>query len=159
MNKKHRKRAREAEKFEQATDEFVRLCREKFGEDLTLVVLFGSVARGTAEKYSDIDLLMVMNNLPKRILDRESVVSEEIHQIVMKYHIRVMPILSKPEDFSSRMINPLVYGILTGYKVLYDPSGFWANYLQQIKPRILEMQPEYIEGGVNGRRWKVANLI
>ena len=142
--------------FEEAINEFVELCKEKFGDDLISVVLFGSVARGTAKKGSDIDLLIIVRGIPKRILDREDAVSEEIMKIIRKYHVRVMPVLLGLDDLSDRVINPLIYGILTGYEVLHDPHGFWDSYLQKIKPRILEKRPVYIE---YGQRWQIADLI
>ncbi|MEM1742597.1 MAG: nucleotidyltransferase domain-containing protein, partial [Nitrososphaerota archaeon] len=37
--------------------------RRKLGEDLVSVVLFGSFARGDASRESDIDLLIVGDNL------------------------------------------------------------------------------------------------
>lgn len=37
---------------------------EKFGANLLTLVLFGSVARGTAKQESDIDLLIILKDAP-----------------------------------------------------------------------------------------------
>jgi predicted nucleotidyltransferase len=40
------------------------VARERFGEDLVSAVLFGSFVRGDAHEHSDVDLLLVAENLP-----------------------------------------------------------------------------------------------
>lgn len=40
------------------------LLLERFGANLISLVLFGSVARGTAKQESDIDLLIILKDAP-----------------------------------------------------------------------------------------------
>lgn len=42
------------------------------------VILFGSVARGDAGKRSDLDLIVVLDNAPRRFLDRLALVDEAL---------------------------------------------------------------------------------
>ena len=44
--------------------------RSLLGARLVSLVLFGSVARGTASQSSDIDLLVVADELPRSLADR-----------------------------------------------------------------------------------------
>lgn len=136
--------------------EFVETCKRKFENKLVAIVLFGSVARKEAIQYSDIDMLIIVKGLPKRMLDREALLAGEILDIIRRYHVRISPILLQPRDLSVRTINPLLYGILTGYEILYDATGFWNDFLARLKPRILEKKPIYTEGL---KRWNLAEMI
>ena len=49
------------EKFRIAADEFARKAMENYGVNIDKIILFGSVARGEADKKSDIDILVVWN--------------------------------------------------------------------------------------------------
>lgn len=89
---------------------------------LTGAVLFGSYARGTAEKDSDVDLLVVARNLPPRRHRRK----EEILQIKT-----VMPglpldvLLLTPEECEAnfRGHNPLFLDIAEHGVLLFDADG------------------------------------
>jgi hypothetical protein len=49
-------------------------CQDTYGGGLVSVVLFGSVARGTAGPESDLDVLIVANGLPDgRVVERPAV--------------------------------------------------------------------------------------
>lgn len=142
--------------IKKAINDFVEGCKSRFGQNLVSVVLFGSVARGTAKKYSDIDLVLVIDGLPRRRLDREDIVMDIILDVLKKYHIRISPVLLESTELSTKNLNPLIYGILTGYNVLYDPKGFWSRFLTKIKPIILKNKPIYIE---DKKRWQIAHMI
>lgn len=43
----------------------VKIMKEEFKDDLISVVLYGSVARGDNRNDSDVDLLIIIKNLPK----------------------------------------------------------------------------------------------
>jgi len=142
--------------IKKAINDFVEGCKFRFGQNLVSVVLFGSAARGTAKKYSDIDLVLVIDGLPRRRLDREDIVMDIILDVLKKYHIRISPVLLESTEISTKNLNPLIYGILTGYDVLYDPKGFWSSFLTKIKPIILKNKPIYIE---DKKRWQIAHMI
>ncbi|EHP88513.1 nucleotidyltransferase domain-containing protein [Methanotorris formicicus] len=137
-------------------NESLQKCKEKFDDDLISIILFGSYARGTATKYSDVDLLVIANNLPKRRIDRYKIIKDIDLEILKKYHITISPILIKPEELSTKSINPLIYGILTGYKVIYDKNNFWKNYIEKIKPIIKKEGAIYVE---RDKEWNIAELI
>ncbi|EHP88516.1 nucleotidyltransferase domain-containing protein [Methanotorris formicicus] len=144
------------EKLNKILNEFLEKCKEKFGDDLISIILFGSYARGSATKYSDVDLLVIANNLPKRRIDRYKVLRNEILHFIFKYGVNISPILIEPRDLSPKDINPLIYGILTGYKIIYDKNNFWRNYIEKIKPIIKRTKPVFIDGD---KEWEIASLI
>ena len=137
-------------------DEFLQRCKEKFGDNLISIVLFGSYARGTATEYSDVDLLVIAKNLPKRRIERYKLMSDIDLEFLKKYHIVLSPILLEPGELPTKVVNPLICGILTGYKIIYDKDDFWKNYLNKIKPIIKREGIIYVE---RDKRWKIAELI
>ena len=54
---------------------YAQIAEEMLGDNLTSVVLFGSVARGEADMRSDIDLLVVCKELPKGAFKRRAVLA------------------------------------------------------------------------------------
>ena len=136
--------------------EFLQKCKQKFVDDLISIILFGSYAKGTATEYSDVDLLVIVKNLPKRRIDRYEVLRDIVLEFIYKYGINLSPILIEPGDLPLESINPLICGILTGYKVIYDRDNFWKNYLERIRPTIKRIKPVFIDGD---KRWEIVDLI
>jgi predicted nucleotidyltransferase len=60
----------------EALGEFVEACKEKFGENLVSIVLFGSRVKGYARRDSDYDLLIIARNLPD-IMERFDLLEKE----------------------------------------------------------------------------------
>ncbi len=112
-------------KFESVINEFVERCKEKFKGNLISVVLFGSVAKGSAERYSDIDLLVVINGLP-HFNKRIPLISEICYKMLIKHKVSISPILLTPEEFDKNVTAcfPLFLGVITGYKAVFDKTGF-----------------------------------
>ena len=53
-------------------DHLAKQTIERWGRDLVSVVLFGSFARGDAHPHSDVDLLLVVENLPRDWRERST---------------------------------------------------------------------------------------
>lgn len=56
--------------YRELLGDFVDLLRVRFGDDLVSVVLYGSVATGTARPTSDVDVCLVIRNLPASLRER-----------------------------------------------------------------------------------------
>jgi len=138
---------------ELAIEEFVEDCKKKFGENLVSVVLFGSRIKGYAREHSDYDLLVIAKNLPD-IKERLSLLEEEEDKIWEKYKIKISSLLFEEDEIFSP-VNPLLFGVLSGYKVLFGEENFEKN-LRQAKSWIEEMNPIYVEGE---KEWKMKELI
>jgi uncharacterized protein len=69
--------------------------------DVRAVVVFGSVARGDFNLWSDIDVVVVAGNLPPRLLDRLTAVGS---------HPRVQPVPWTPDEWATQRHrrNPIV---------------------------------------------------
>jgi hypothetical protein len=48
----------------EAIRQYVIRVRERFGDSIKRIILFGSYARGTANKHSDVDILVITSPLP-----------------------------------------------------------------------------------------------
>jgi len=136
-----------------ALEEFVEACKKKLGESLVSIVLFGSRVKGYAREDSDYDLLIIAKNLPD-IKERLNLLEEEENKIWDKFKIKISSLLFEEEEIFYP-VNPLLFGVLSGYKVLFGEENFKKN-LQQAKTWIEKMNPIYVEGE---KEWRVKELI
>nr|MDO8089483.1 nucleotidyltransferase domain-containing protein [Candidatus Sigynarchaeota archaeon] len=105
--------------------------REEFKDSLVSLVLFGSFAQGRAKPTSDIDLLAIVEgdypSLQRRVIRVDA---------DLTWHLKraVRCLVFKPEDFTLMVDErfPLILGVASGYRVLFDPSGFFTNQIRKI---------------------------
>ncbi len=120
-------------------ERYARLLASTLRDRLVAVVLFGSVARGDAEPTSDIDLLIVADDLPpgqfarKRTLatvdaafEGELTAAEELG-----VETRLARIVRTPQE-ATRVI-PLYLDLTEDAVLLYDRSGFFAHVLERVR--------------------------
>lgn len=69
---------------------------EKFISEIHSIVLFGSYAKGTAAKQSDIDLLFIVNDLKNKFL-RESI-ERECASYQYSHNLKVSPLITDIEE-------------------------------------------------------------
>jgi len=144
------------EPYRSLLEKLVGALRERFGGDLTSVVVYGSVARGEAERDSDVDLLVVVRNLPRSRLARQDLfieVEEVLEGEVRKleedgYRIDFSPILLTPEE--AARARPLYLDMVEDAVILYDRDGFFAHVLAKLRARLEELGAERVR---LGKRW------
>ena len=126
----------------------VELAREHFGKNLECVLLFGSRARGTARDDSDYDFL---------IITKKKVESPEFWKGIFLFETRtgVSIDVIVVDEGSLKPTNPLLWGVLTGYRVLYGEKE-WKRLLSKLKKKIRELKPKLVEGASS---WEIAQLI
>ena len=76
--------------FEEMIEQYILKITEKF--DIKGIILFGSVARGTAKKTSDVDLIVVASGLPE--------LRDRFNFIGIKKPARLEAIWMTPEELS-----------------------------------------------------------
>jgi len=113
--------------------------KNHFGTELVSIVLFGSQARGTADEHSDIDLLVIAEGVPSDWRQQRDIVNK----IIMSPELINLPvsiILKSPDVVKASLdtVQPLLFGILKGYKVLYDPTQFFEIQAQIYRERMRE---------------------
>jgi predicted nucleotidyltransferase len=146
------KRIKIPENVELAIKEFVEACKEKFKENLVSIVLFGSYARGNFKETSDVDLLVIVKNLPESVWERDKLIGEIIWAILVKRWVRISTILVEPEEIKmhAEWPNPIFYGILLGYRSLLG-NEFFEEIISLVKERIRAKIPFVLRGIKNGK--------
>jgi len=134
----------------------VKIMKEEFKDDLISVVLYGSVARGDNRNDSDVDLLIIIKNLPKdsmlkRIRLFETKVEDKLNLDEFwknGYYISLSPILKTPEE--AEKISPLYLDMVYDAIILYDKNQFFTKILQKLKERLKELGAERVR---IGKKW------
>lgn len=126
--------------YKETLTRFERSLIKKIGDNLISIILYGSVARGTAKEGSDIDLLIILNEAPDAYYERlDPVIDIEID--LQKSLPGTVPIfssliLSKNEAMENRNI---FLDMIDGSVILYDKNDFFKNRLKELKNRLNEL--------------------
>lgn len=133
-------------------ESIVRILKEKFGGELISVVLFGSLVKGRSHRFSDIDLLVVVESLPDNWRDRDRIILD----IDFNCGRHVELVLVSPEDllFSVENIAPLMLEIYDNNQVLYDRGQFFSSLMKEFISNLRLRQARKIREGV----WEVHEL-
>ncbi len=143
--------------LEKARTCLVKSFLDVFGRDLVSLVLFGSYARGDFTRESDVDLLVVLENLEDRfevhrLLDRVEELSKACLDGLrsLGYSATLSPVVLSRSQASA--VRPLYLDLVFDYEVLYDRGGFISLVLERLKAKLREYGAErrFI-----GRRWVV----
>jgi len=144
------------EPYRQLLGKLVKILEERFGDDLVSLVVYGSVARGEARRDSDVDLLIVVRNLPRSKFARQDLfieVEEELEEDFKRleaegYHIDFSPILLTPEE--AARTRPIYLDMVEDAVILYDRGGFFAGVIAKLKARLQELGAQRVK---LGKRW------
>ena len=123
------------EPYKSLLEKLTKLLQEEFQDKLISVVLYGSVARGDNRKDSDIDLLLVIKDLPKTITERVILfdkVERKLDDYIMRlmddgYYITLTPVLKTPEE--AMRFSPIYMDMTEDAIILYDENGFFRKVL------------------------------
>jgi hypothetical protein len=127
-----------------------------FSDRLVSLVVYGSVARGYSRPDSDVDLLIVIKNLPKSRLERvrqfisvEDMLKSELNTLYEKgYNITFSPILKTPDE--ARTISPIYLDMVEDAIIIYDVKGFFKEILDRLALRLKELNAERVW---IGKKW------
>ena len=139
------------------------------GDALVSVLLFGSVARDEAAAVSDIDLLVVAEDLPRgrfarldRLRAADEIVRPQLENlrrqgIFTDFHV----LLKTPAE--AAILRPLYLDFVEDAVILYDREGFFARVLNDLRAsldrlgarrlqrgrlRYWDLKPDYTPGEV-----------
>lgn len=144
------------ENFEKLSKRILKEVKSHYKEKLITLAIFGSVARERMNPESDVDLLIIAENLPqgrmKRIREFDKIEKKlEPDLAVMQkkgIHTCFSPIFKAPEELKRG--SPLFLDMVFDLKILYDKGDFFRNYLADFKKRLDKLGAKRI---VQGERW------
>jgi predicted nucleotidyltransferase len=139
--------------LEKAIDALIEACLRCYGERLVSVVLFGSVGRGTSNPQSDIDLLIVAEQLPKGRMQRvqefgciEQALQPLLSELSsIECHVELSPVFKSPEELMQG--TPLMLDMVEDARILYDPEGFFEKALARLTNRLKELRAKRVWRG------------
>jgi Nucleotidyltransferase domain. len=134
----------------------LKIMKEEFKDDLISVVVYGSVARGDNRNDSDVDMLIIIKNLPKdsmlkRIRLFETKVEDKLNldeYWKMGYYTSLSPVLKTPEE--AEKFSPLYLDMVYDAVILYDRNYFFTRILQKLRDRLKELGAERVR---MGKKW------
>jgi predicted nucleotidyltransferase len=110
------------------------------GPNLVSLVLFGSVARGTATPASDVDVLIVAKGLPKALHARRAPLLAEWARIRMEQslsHVEWNLVVKTPEEATYH--SPLYLDMTEDGILFVDRDGFFQGVLDRMRVRMREL--------------------
>jgi predicted nucleotidyltransferase len=75
---------------------YITLLKEKYGENITKIILFGSAARRRRSRESDVDLLIITTNKRQSVKDE---ISMSAFDIMLKNNIVLSPIVMDKDTY------------------------------------------------------------
>lgn len=126
------------EKIETILSHILRESNKRWGEDLVSVVVFGSFARGDAYEHSDIDLLIIVKNLPKGWRER-GIYELSLERLGLTWNTPLQVILVNPEEIRLAIdnITPLLLEIHESYRCLFDRDMFFQKEMKRFEKMMM----------------------
>lgn len=129
-------------------ERYAAIAQEVLGDNLTAVVLFGSVAQGQAGPRSDIDLLVICRKLPGGAFRRQETLDPvreqfraELDQLWAQGCYTDFSEVIKSETEAQRT-HPLYLDMTEEAVILFDRGGFFATVLERLRERLRELGAE-----------------
>ena len=118
------------------------------------VALFGSVARGTYHKYSDIDLFIVVTEKTPRIIEELYSVRSELHEYEDRFlekdlFLYVSPIIVGKRELTS--FRPIYIDIARDGVILFEKESILSDFFKRMSK--IKSSYDIIEG-VRVIKWK-----
>lgn len=120
-------------------ERYASIAQEMLGENLTSVVLFGSVARGEARPASDVDLLVICRELPAGAFRRQEVLEPvrerlqaDLDHLWEQGCYADFTAVIKTETEAQRT-HPLYLDMTEEAVLLFDRDGFFAGVLERLR--------------------------
>lgn len=113
-----------------------------YKERLISVVLFGSVARGTPNFHSDLDVLIIAKNLPRGRIKRirefaiiENACAELLNSLKKKgINTDISAFIKTPEE--AERGSPLFIDMVQDARILFDRHKFFSKIIKRLKERL-----------------------
>lgn len=146
--------------FESLLTDLLAACRDHYGERLVSLVVFGSVARRSQRPDSDIDLMLVVDDLRDGRIPRvrefdlvEQRLQTQLNRAAADgVHTRLSPVLKSPEELE--IGSPLLLDMVEEGRILFDRGNVFSKRLERLKRRLEELGARRIAKG-GGYYWQL----
>ena len=146
------------DKFRELQKRLLEETKSFYGNRLVSFVVFGSVARETYRPNSDIDLLIIVENLPRGRMKRVSqysIVEDRVEPFLKSLQKEgidtfISAFFKTPQEVESG--SPLFLDMVEDARILYDRDGFFAKRLDRLRERLKELGAKRIWRG-NSWHW------
>ncbi len=133
------------EKFKELQDKLFEETKSFYGNRLVSFVVYGSVARETYRSNSDIDLLIIAENLPNGRMKRAaqfSAVEEKFEPFLESLKKKgidtfISSVFKTPQE--AELGSPLFLDMVDDARILYDKNEFFAKRLERLQKRLKEL--------------------
>lgn len=133
------------EPYRSLLEKLVELLSTSLGDKLVSVVVYGSVARGSARKDSDVDVLIIAESLPKSRMRRQQLfleVENKLEPVIdglwnMGFYVDFSPVILSVEEASR--IRPIYLDMVEDSVILYDKDGFFNNIISRLREKLREL--------------------
>jgi predicted nucleotidyltransferase len=130
------------ERYDEILGRVVAELRVVYGARLVACAVYGSVGRGTMREDSDIDLLIVARDLPRGVSARRAEidpVEERLDALLAPRpagaaRIVLSAVIRTPDEMAAG--DPLFLDMVDDARLLHDPEGFLARYLDGLRARL-----------------------
>lgn len=144
------------EPYRTLIEKLVDALKRRYGDSFISLIVFGSVARDEMRKDSDVDLLLIVDSIPKRRLERQKEfmeVEKEVEGYLNKlfdegYFVDFSPIIKTSEE--AMRISPLYLDMVEDAVIVYDKDDFFRRILQNVRSRLKELGSKRVK---MGKRW------
>ncbi len=89
-------------------DEYLKSLKERFGQRLIKVILYGSRARRDFHKTADYDLIIILDKITKNTYD---ILDEISGEFLYKYGLVFSALVFTDEEYKKQTYNPLFMNI------------------------------------------------
>jgi len=142
-----------SERLYQLALEYSKVLTRVLDDALISVVLYGSVARGSATGTSDIDLVIIVKDLPAGQMKRKEILADadqEIEPVLEELRRESIDasfsrIVKTPDEASS--ITPLYLDLVDDAILLFDRDGFFSSILSRLRQRLRSLGARRVSSG------------
>jgi predicted nucleotidyltransferase len=142
-----------AEAFDELLAKLVEVALAVYGDRLITIAVYGSVGRGTMRQDSDVDVLIVVGDLPHGRFARmaefdavEEALVPVFRGLVGKgIQTSLSPVFKTKEEAEAG--SPLFFDMVEDARLLYDRHGFFAGRLERLRRRFAELGAKRIWRG------------
>lgn len=132
-------------RFDELLTTLVAACQRHYGERLVSLAVFGSVGRRTPRPDSDVDLLIVAEDLPRGRVARvgdfakiEAEMGETLRRLRSEgVTTELSPVLKTPSEVDQG--SPLFLDMLEDARLLVDRDAFLEQVFESIRARLARL--------------------